>query len=91
MFSNFTKKLTGVDKSRDASDEIKSKLIYKSFDAHPAVADRYAICSECSALKEEFKLFGKTIKNETPVCGECGCSLWLKIPLQLEECPLGKW
>jgi hypothetical protein len=91
MFSNITKKITGVGKSRDASDDIKGKLLYKSFDAHPTFADRYSTCSDCPSLKEEFKLFGKTIKDETPVCGECGCSLWLKIPLESEGCPLGKW
>jgi transcription elongation factor Elf1 len=91
MFANLTKKITGVEKSREASDDIKSELISKSFDSHPKVADRYTACADCPSLKEEFKLLGKTIKDETPVCGECGCSLWLKIPLESEKCPLGNW
>ena len=91
MFSNLTKKITGVEKSRDASDGIKGDMILKSFDCPSPISDRYTTCADCPSLKEEFKVFGVTLKDHTPVCGECGCNLWLKIPMGSENCPLGKW
>ena len=42
-------------------------------------------------LKDEWKLFGITIKDKTPTCGECGCNLNLKTKLEGLGCPLGLW
>lgn len=92
---NFTKKLTGVTRSKDAGQEVRDKLQEKAMEAlqegNHNEEFRYTSCSECPVLKEEFKLFGLTIKNKTPTCGECGCNLNLKIPMEFEECPLGLW
>jgi len=41
---------------------------------------RAEICSTCPSLrKEEYR------------CGECGCYLKLKIPMETSTCPLSKW
>ena len=89
MRDAFTKFVSGVEKSQDASDEIREELqgLYSS----SKWGDRYLECSGCSSLKEEFKLFGKTVKNRVPVCGECGCLLKLKVPISFESCPKNKW
>jgi len=90
--SKITQKISGVEKSRDANTETR-QLLYDSSEVEddPIIAERYLICAECPKLKEEFKLFGVTIKDETPVCGECGCNLMLKIPMEEMSCPLEKW
>jgi len=90
--SKLTQKISGVEKSRDATQEIKQLLIDSGDIEHdPFIRGRYYLCSGCPKLKEEFKLFGVTIKDQVPVCGECGCNLLLKIPMTSEECPLEQW
>jgi hypothetical protein len=97
LLSKITKKIAGVEKSRDASDnsEVRELLVqYSEHEEHQGdleQADRYFKCSVCPLLKEEFKLFGKTVKDMTPACGECGCNLLVKIPMKGMECPIGKW
>jgi predicted SprT family Zn-dependent metalloprotease len=92
MISDVTRKITGVDNSRDASDEIRDVLLEKSFNENSTIkSKRYSECASCEYLKEELKVFGKTVKDKTPVCGKCGCSLLLKVPLGYETCPLKKW
>lgn len=90
--SDLTKKISGVEKSRDATPEIKQLLIdCAEVELDEYIQQRYYACAECPSLKEEFKLFGITIKDQTPVCGECGCNLMLKIPMDEMDCPLNKW
>lgn len=87
-----TKTITGIEHAKNASEDTRSKLLVNSFTHHdPEIADRFVICSECIFLKEEFKLLWKTIKDQTPTCGKCGCNLNLKIPLRIEKCPENKW
>ena len=92
--NKITQKISGVEKSRDAGDdsEVRSILLDSSFiEEDVLIAERYEVCSNCPSLKEEFKLFGVTIKDMTPACGECGCNLLLKIPMCDMRCPLDKW
>ena len=92
--NKITKTIAGVEKSRDASEEseVREQLRGQFFhEPDIEIAERYLICAECPVLKEEFKLFGVTIKDMTPTCGECGCNLWLKLEMESEVCPLGKW
>lgn len=97
LVNKITKKISGVEKSKDASPESEVRellLQYSEQEEHQGdleQGNRYFLCSQCPSLKEEFKLFGKTIKDMTPACGECGCNLLLKIPLSGMECPLEKW
>jgi len=93
--NDITKKIAGVEKSRDASDDMRQEMKEKGLEVmnyDPEEGQRYIICSDCKELKEEFKLFGVTIKDKTPACKECGCSLYAKIPLgDVFSCPLGLW
>jgi len=92
--NKITQKISGVEKSKKATEDsvVREDLYQKGlFEPDITISQRYLQCAECESLKEEFKLFGVTIKNMTPACGECGCNLNLKIPLNFEECPLGKW
>jgi hypothetical protein len=90
-----TQKLTGVLTSKDAGqdvrDELKSKGNESLMNGNPHREFRYNTCSECPSLKEEFKLFGFTLKDKTPTCGECGCNLNIKIKTEFTDCPLGLW
>jgi predicted SprT family Zn-dependent metalloprotease len=91
-FSKLTQKISGVEQSRDATQEIKQLLIDSGdFEENPLIQERYYLCASCPKLKEEFKLFGITVKDQTPVCGECGCNLLLKIPMSDMSCPLDLW
>ena len=93
-FSDLTKKITGVEKSKDASEDSEVREILQDsqlVEDDPIIAERYGECAACPFLKEEFKLFGVTIKDMTPVCGKCGCNLLLKIPMDSMECPEGNW
>ena len=94
IVNKITKLIAGVEKSRDASpdSDVREQLREECFsEVDLFISERYLQCSECDKLKEEFKLFSFTVKDMTPACGECGCSLWLKIPIENESCPLGKW
>jgi hypothetical protein len=90
-----TQAISGVKKSKDAGQEVRDELKNKAdqalMEGDPNKEFRYITCGDCPKLKEEFKLFGFTIKDKTPTCGECGCNLNLKIPLTFEECPDGLW
>lgn len=93
--SDFTKKLTGVEHSRDASVETREVMREEAEEAFIhgefVLEHRLRTCSECHLLKEEFKMFGVTIKDKTPTCGECGCNLNLKTKLDMFSCPIGLW
>jgi hypothetical protein len=97
LINKITKKISGVEQSRNALDDSQVRLMlqqyseFEKLDGNFEISNRYLQCSICPLLKEEFKLFGKTIKDETPVCGECGCNLLLKIPMQDMDCPIAKW
>lgn len=94
LITKLTKTISGVSKSRIATDDSEVRSFFKNvsfIEENPILADRYLICSECPVLKEEFKLFGVTIKDMEPTCGECGCNLNIKIPMNDMSCPLGKW
>jgi hypothetical protein len=90
--NEITKKITGVKKSRDASDLFREEFVEDVYaTGDPIASDRVDVCSGCDALKEEFKLFGKTIKDNTPTCAECGCNLNIKIFMDVMSCPKGLW
>lgn len=94
LISKITKTISGVTNSRIAPEDSDVRTFFRDanlVEPDPVIADRYLICSECPVLKEEFKLFGVTIKDMEPTCGECGCDLNLKIPMLSMNCPLGKW
>jgi len=94
VINKITKKIAGVEKSRDAGIDSPVRDLLNTHamcEENPIIADRYMQCACCEHLKEEFKLFGKTIKDMEPACGECGCDLNLKIPIEAFGCPLGKW
>ena len=94
LVNNITKKIAGVEKSKDAPMDSEVRQLLRD---NAMVEDdyemnmRYSMCGECEFLKEEFKLFGVTVKDMTPACGECGCNLNLKIPMKSMSCPVGKW
>jgi hypothetical protein len=50
---------------------------------------RKSICNQCNS----FDSVGTSceVKGTQPCCGECGCSLSLKLRSLESECPLGKW
>jgi len=94
IFNKITRKIAGVEKSRDASPDSDAREILNQaalIEEDPIVQDRYFQCAGCDHLKEEFKLLGITIKDMTPTCGECGCNLLLKIPMKDMNCPLLRW
>ena len=94
LLNKVTKKIAGVENSRDASMESEVRQLLRD---NAMVEDdyelnlRYSKCAECPYLKEEFKLLGVTVKDMTPACGECGCNLLLKIPMKDQSCPIGNW
>jgi hypothetical protein len=94
-FSEITKKLTGVAKSQSAGQEVRRELVDRALDANLdgdfMLEERLITCSKCEYLKEELKVFGMTIKDKTPTCGECGCNLNLKTKLDVFHCPKGLW
>lgn len=93
--SNFSKKITGIENSNKASQEMRDKMISEALDKEDlgniSLANKLRICAECEHLKEEFKIANQTIKENTPVCGECGCLLDIKMKIGLFKCPLGRW
>ena len=92
--SKITNKVSGVEKSRNAPQDSEVRILFRDcaeYSEDETFAERFRICAECDKLKEEFKLFGITIKDMTPTCGECGCNLNLKIPMYNMSCPIGKW
>jgi hypothetical protein len=92
--SNVTKKIAGVEKSRDAGVDSEVRQLLRDnalVEDDPELAMRYSICAECEFLKEEFKLLGITVKDMTPACAECGCNMLLKIPMKSQSCAIGKW
>jgi hypothetical protein len=92
MIAQITKTITGVDKSRVASNEIRDQLLKESFSSETVLlSERFSICASCEFLKEELKIFGKTIKQNIPVCGKCGCSVKAKASISIEHCPIKKW
>jgi len=94
LLNKITNKITGVEKSRLADTNSEVRQLFQEcsvYDDDPILQERYRQCSMCEHLKEEFKLFGVTIKDMTPTCGSCGCNLNLKIPLYNMNCPEGRW
>jgi len=94
IINKVTRTIAGVEKSRVAPlDSVVRQLLkdHAMCEEDYEIAQRYDACSDCEQLKEEFKLFGVTIKDMTPACNECGCNLNLKIPMHVFHCPLGKW
>ena len=51
--------------------------------------NRYSICRQCNM----FDTLGTKceVKGTQPCCGDCGCSLKLKLRSMESECPQGKW
>lgn len=51
--------------------------------------ERYMICRQCPS----FDPIGKKceVPGTQPCCGECGCSLKLKLRSMESECPKGHW
>jgi hypothetical protein len=94
MLNKITKKISGVDKSRDAGVDSEARQLLldcSEVEEDSLLQIRYDACANCPLLKEEFKLFGVTVKDMTPTCGECGCNLMLKIPMGDMSCPIGEW
>lgn len=94
LLNKITKKISGVEQSRDASEDSEVRQLlyqYADYEEDVVIQNRYTECGGCPSLKEEFKLLGATVKDQTPACGECGCNLIIKIPMESMECPLGKW
>ena len=56
-------------------------LQLSQYEKNPINAEKYLHCSECPEIIQ---------KDETIICGKCGCNLLLKIN-DVDECPLGKW
>ena len=56
---------------------------------------RSEICKVCpSNVKEPNEFFRVEDKIESissRMCNECGCALYLKLRVENEKCPLGKW
>jgi|TARA_R110002153_G_scaffold99359_3_gene234964 hypothetical protein len=76
---------------------INRKLIWEGFlnntwrkpKIESEATKRYIICRQCKS----FDPIGTKceLKGTNPCCGECGCSLRLKLRSMESECPLGKW
>lgn len=70
---------------RDQIMSVVKAAVKQAAAGFPAARDeekerRAEICSTCPSLrKEEYR------------CGECGCFLRWKIPMETSTCPLGKW
>jgi hypothetical protein len=94
IVSEITRTIAGVEHSRYAAtdSEVRALLLqYAEYEENLLIKARYEECAKCESLKEEFKLLGITMKDNTPVCNGCGCNMLLKIPLGMMECPEGKW
>jgi hypothetical protein len=62
---------------------------FRSSKIERVAAERFNICRGC----ESYDIEGKQceVPGTQPCCGECGCSLKLKLRSMQSECPLGKW
>jgi hypothetical protein len=63
--------------------------IFKQEHIEQLAAERYEICAKCDVID----LDGKecVAPGTQPCCGNCGCSLKLKLRVPHEKCPLNKW
>jgi len=50
---------------------------------------RWDICVKCNSLDSVGDKCA--VPGTKPCCGECGCSLGLKLRSLSSECPIGKW
>jgi hypothetical protein len=94
LINKITQTISGVEHSRDAGPDSEARAILVQLAQYEDDFDikrRYEACSTCPHLKEEFKLFGITIKDMTPVCDGCGCNMLLKIPIKEMDCPFDLW
>lgn len=68
---------------------IKNK-IFKQEHVEAVAKERWEQhCVRCESLDREGKKC--TVPKTQPCCGECGCSLGLKIRSLSSSCPLNKW
>lgn len=64
-------------------------LTFKRSKIESVFNKRYSICRNCPLLD----LSGDEceVPGTEPCCGECGCSLKLKLRSMESECPINKW
>ena len=70
------------------AEGIKNK-IFKKKEVEGIARMRWAECKLCPLLDEK----GKTcaVGGTAPCCGDCGCSLSLKLRSLSSSCPKGRW
>lgn len=63
--------------------------IFKQEHVEEIAKERWLICEGCAILdKEGTKCL---VPGTGPCCGDCGCSMGLKLRSLGSDCPLGKW
>jgi len=68
---------------------IKNK-VFKNEHVEAVAKERWEQhCVRCESLDREGKKC--TVPKTQPCCGECGCSLGLKVRSLSSSCPLNKW
>ena len=60
--------------------------IFKNDDIEDIASERQKICDDCTSKGDKCVMPGSG-----PCCGECGCSLKLKLRSLSSDCPLKKW
>jgi hypothetical protein len=63
--------------------------VFKTEHVEEIAAGRYDICQKCDKLDLEGSEC--LVPGTHPCCGECGCSMKLKLRSLGADCPLGKW
>ena len=60
--------------------------IFKTDHIEEIASERQKICDQCTSKGDKCVMAGTG-----PCCGECGCSLKLKLRSLSSNCPLNKW
>jgi hypothetical protein len=63
--------------------------VFKKEHVEEIATERYSACQKCDKLDLEGTEC--LVPGTSPCCGECGCSLQLKLRSLGSECPLKKW
>lgn len=63
--------------------------VFKQEHVESIATERYTVCQKCDRLDLEGSEC--LVPGTGPCCGECGCSMKLKLRSLGADCPLGKW
>jgi len=82
--------LLDIFKNRKQILEGLKNKIFKQEHVEAVAKERWEQhCVRCESLDRDGKKC--TVSRTQPCCGECGCSLGLKIRSLSSSCPLNKW